>query len=138
MKKRIIVALALVAILIAGVTALRLVSATGQLEATSDPKERLALALAQKKPVFIEFYAERCPACVAMKPTIAELKKEYGDRIEFILADTDGSGLELAVEYQVRFIPAYVFINAEGERIGGDLAGYMSKEKLESFLQALL
>lgn len=138
MKKRIIVALALIAILIAGVTALRLVSATGQLEATSDPKERLALALAQKKPVFIEFYAERCPACVAMKPTIAELKKEYGDRIEFILADTDGSGLELAVEYQVRFIPAYVFINAEGERIGGDLAGYMSKEKLESFLQALL
>jgi len=137
-KKRVTLALVLVALLIVGVTAFRLAGAAGELEATPNPKERLALALAQNKPVFIEFYADRCPACTAMKPAIAELKRKYGDRIEFILADTDGSGLELAIEYQVMFIPAYVFINAAGERVGEDLAGYMPKEKLESLLQALL
>lgn len=138
MKKRLTIIL-VAAILIAVVTAFRLLSAgAGELEATPNPEERLALALAQNKPIFIEFFADRCPACVAMKPTIAELKKEYGDRIEFILADTDGTGLALAIEYQVMYIPSYVFINAQGERVGGDMSGYMSKATLEGFLKALL
>lgn len=138
MKKKITVAVVL-AVLIAGVAMFRFVTASeGTLEATPNPRERLEAALEQNKPVFIEFFADRCPACVAMKPTIAELKKQYGKDIEFILADTDGTGLDLAIEYQVMFIPAYVFINAEGERVGGEMSGFMPKGKLESLLQQLL
>ncbi|NLL18865.1 MAG: thioredoxin fold domain-containing protein [Clostridia bacterium] len=138
MKKGVTIAL-VVALLVVGFAVFRFVnSGAGSLAATPNPEERLAVALAEKRPVFIEFYADRCPACVSMKPTVTELKKKYGDKIEFILADTDGTGMGLAIDYQVMYIPAYVFINSEGERVGGDLSGYMSKEKLEGLLQALL
>lgn len=138
MQKKITIAVVL-ALLVAGVAVFRFVTASeATLEATPNPRERLAAALEQNKPVFIEFYADRCPACVAMKPIIAELKKQYGKQIEFILADTDGTGLDLAIEYQVMYIPAYVFINGQGERIGGEMSGFMPKGKLESLLQQLL
>lgn len=138
MKRGVTIAL-VVALLVIGVAVFRSINAgDGSFVATPNPEERLAAALAENKPVFIEFFADRCPACVSMKPTITELKKKYGKEIEFILADTDGSGLGLAIEYQVMYIPAYVFINSEGERVGGDMSGYMSKEKLEGLLQALL
>lgn len=40
-------------------------------------------ALEQGKPVFIYFYAERCPPCEAVEPIIKELEYEYDDRIAF-------------------------------------------------------
>lgn len=137
MKKPIAIALA-VALLVVGFAVFRFLNEDGNLTATPNPEERLAAALAASKPVFIEFYADRCPVCVSMKPIISELKRQYGDKIEFIFADTDGSGFGLAMEYQVMYIPAYVFINAQGERIGGEMSGYMSKETMEGLLQQLL
>lgn len=138
MKKKVTVAVVL-AVLIAGIAMFRFVTAgQGAFEATPNPRERLEAALEQNRPVFIEFYADRCPACVTMKPIIADLKNQYGKDIEFILADTDGTGLDLAIEYQVMFIPAYVFINAEGERVGGEMSGFMPKGELESLLQKIL
>lgn len=138
MKKGITVALA-VALLVLGFAVFRYFgSGEGSFAATPNPEERMAAALAANKPIFIEFYADRCPACVAMKPIITELKKKYGKKIEFILADTDGSGSGLAVDYQIMYIPAYVLINAQGERVGGELSGFISKQKLEGLLQELL
>lgn len=138
MKKGVTVAL-VVALLVVGFAAFRFISTSdGTFAATPNPEERLAAALAANKPVFIEFYADRCPACVSMKPTIVELKKKYGNKIEFILADTDGTGSGLAMDFQVMYIPAYVFINSEGERVGGEMSGYMSKGRLEELLKALL
>jgi thiol-disulfide isomerase/thioredoxin len=138
LKKGVTIAL-VVAFLVIGFTVFRLANSVSvTFAATPNPEERLAVALAENRPVFIEFFADRCPTCVTMKPTITELKKKYGDKIEFILADTDGAGLGLAIDYQVMYIPAYVFINSEGERVGEDMAGYMTKERLERLLQELL
>lgn len=107
-------------------------------EATKNPEERLRMALTEKKPIFIEFFADRCPSCVKMKPIISELQKEYGSKIEFILADTDNEGLGLAMDFQVMYIPGYVFIDSEGQQVGNLRSGLMSKIQLEGLLKELL
>lgn len=138
LRKAVTLALA-IALLVVGIAAFKYFKPGDEaFAATPNPEERLELALQANKPIFIEFYADRCPACVAMKPIIMELKKQYGKDIEFILADTDGTGVGLAVDYQIMYIPAYVFIDANGERIGGEQSGFMPKGKLEGFLKELL
>jgi thiol-disulfide isomerase/thioredoxin len=45
-------------------------------------------ALAQgKKPVVAIIKAEWCSACQKLEPTMMDLMKEYGDRLEFVVLD---------------------------------------------------
>ena len=42
-----------------------------------------------KTPVFVDFWAVWCGACRMLEPTLADLKTEYKDRIEFVRVDVD-------------------------------------------------
>lgn len=47
-----------------------------------------AVDLAQwvgKKPVLIEFWATWCPICKALEPELEEARRQYGDRVEFLI-----------------------------------------------------
>lgn len=66
------------------------------------------------------------------------LQEKYGRQVKFIVADTGSSGAPLAGEFGIMYIPAYIFINSSGERVGNDLAGYQSEEKLTMILENLL
>lgn len=138
MKKGLILTIIIVAILAIFIGLPALKSKDINLEATKNPEERLQMALSQNKPVFIEFYADRCPSCVKMKPIIAELKKEYGSKIEFIIADTDNEGLGLATDFQVMYIPGYAFIDSQGQQVGKLISGLTTKARLEGLLKELL
>jgi len=38
-------------------------------------------------PVLVDFYADWCGACKKLEPTIAELKQQYGERLNFVELD---------------------------------------------------
>lgn len=138
MKKGVAITFVVV-LLVIGIFAFKFIgSSDGEFVATADPGFSLATALAKNKPIFIEFYADRCPACVTMKPVVTQLKQQYGDQIEFIFADTDGTGYPLAAEYEVMYIPTYVLINAQGKQVSDNMSGVISKDKLENLLKELL
>ena len=47
--------------------------------------------LEEKKPMMIEFYATWCKHCKDLEPIINDLCKKYGDKVKFVLVDTDKS-----------------------------------------------
>ena len=47
----------------------------------------LATPVAEKKPFFIVVYADWCPSCQRLKPTLALINEKYRDRIRFVRFD---------------------------------------------------
>ncbi|MFZ5945013.1 MAG: thioredoxin family protein [Bacillota bacterium] len=112
----------------------------GELQPAKDAGSALKAALEIKKPVFLEFTSDNCPACKKAKPWIEELYQEYGDEVTFILADVDKGGLSLAQHLGVRAVPTFVFYSKEGEIVDA-FEGYPptnSKEYLEEKIKGLL
>lgn len=68
-----------------------LMSATADILAVTDAtfEERVLQA---DRPVLLKFDADWCGPCQAMKPTIAELANEYGNRVTIATLDIDQNG----------------------------------------------
>lgn len=63
--------------------------------------------------VIIDFMAEWCGPCKMQDPVIEELKKIFGDKIEFRKIDVDTNGA-LADKYKIMAVPTLV-IEKDGE-----------------------
>jgi thiol-disulfide isomerase/thioredoxin len=49
-------------------------------------EKKLAQEL-QGKPLFVQIYADACPTCKAFKPTLASLRQQYSNSVNFIALD---------------------------------------------------
>jgi thiol-disulfide isomerase/thioredoxin len=59
------------------------------------PAATIAQALSKKlqgKPVVVEIYASWCPACKNVAPTVAQLRKQYAGKANFIVLDVSDKG----------------------------------------------
>jgi thiol-disulfide isomerase/thioredoxin len=59
------------------------------------PVTTIAQALSKKyqgKPVVVEIYASWCPACKNVAPTVAQLKRQYAGRANFLVLDVTDQG----------------------------------------------
>lgn len=65
-------------------------------------------------PVIIDFYADWCRPCKIVAPIMDELAAEYKGKIRVYKIDTDKQK-ELAQVFNVRSIPAVLFIPMEGK-----------------------
>ncbi|MGI5816860.1 MAG: thioredoxin [Armatimonadota bacterium] len=79
-------------------------------------------------PVLVDFYADWCPPCRAMQPTLEEVADEYAGRLKVVKVDVDRDGA-LASRYGVRSIPA-LFVIKDGEVVE-QTVGLQSKTDLE-------
>lgn len=71
---------------------------------------------AKPKPLvtFIELGSDSCIPCKMMKPVMAAVEKEYGDKIEVVFHDIN-KNRQKSAEYKIRVIPTQVFLDAQGK-----------------------
>lgn len=68
-----------------------------------------------KKPVFVDFYADWCGPCKLAAPIVEKLSDEYADRVIIGQLDTDDNS-EVAGKFGVMSIPT-VLIFKEGQEV---------------------
>ncbi|TSC92623.1 MAG: thioredoxin 1 [Candidatus Berkelbacteria bacterium Licking1014_7] len=81
----------------------------------------------KSKPELVQFYSDWCGPCQAMKPIIAEIKKEMGDKITVTRYNVDKDA-EKTQKYNIMSIPTFL-IKKDGKVIK-QLVGMQSKKKL--------
>ena len=59
------------------------------------------------KVVLMDFFAEWCGPCKMQDPIIEELKKIFGDKVEFKKVDVDNDN-ELASKFTIHAVPTLV------------------------------
>jgi thioredoxin 1 len=70
-------------------------------------------ALALGKPTVVEFGSTSCAGCREMKPLLAQLAREHGDRVA--VADVDVlKEREYLGRYRIMVMPTQVFFDAQG------------------------
>ncbi len=131
--------IAIAAIVLATVFALGLKTQTNgaSLPAMAKASVPLEVALRSQKPTLMEFYADWCSSCQAMAPAMAQLKSDYGDRVNFVMLNVDNEKwLPEVVTYRVDGIPHFVYLQADNETLAQSI-GEQPKSILEENLLAL-
>lgn len=82
----------------------------------------------EKKIVVIDFMATWCGPCRIQDPILEDLKKKFGDKVEFRKIDVDKDN-ELANKYLIRAVPTLI-IEKDGE-IFKKYVGVISLKELE-------
>lgn len=66
------------------------------------------------KPAIIDLYATWCGPCKRLAPILAEIQKDYGNKLQIYKVDTDKEK-QLAQLFNVSSIPLMVFIPLKGK-----------------------
>ncbi len=64
--------------------------------------------LKSSTPVLVDFWAEWCPPCKALGPTIDKLADQYAGKVKIGKVDTDANR-ETALKYRIDSIPTILF-----------------------------
>ncbi|MCZ7381248.1 MAG: thioredoxin domain-containing protein [Candidatus Methanoperedens sp.] len=59
------------------------------------------------KVILMDFFAEWCGPCKMQDPINEEIKKKFGDRIEFKKIDVD-TDQDLAIKYTIHAVPTLI------------------------------
>lgn len=86
-------------------------------------------AQAKPKPLitFVELGSVNCIPCKQMKPVMAEIEKEYGNKISVIFYDVN-KDRQKASDYKIRVIPTQVFLDKKGKEFFRHEGFYPAKD----------
>lgn len=85
------------------------------------------------KPVFIDFWGEKCETCIALMPDVHKLEEKYGDRIKFCGLNTS-QNRRLAISQKVLGLPTMA-IYKNGEKVESLTPDKVSIESIEEMLK---
>lgn len=86
-------------------------------------------ALRGGKPTVVEFGANACAACREMKPILAHLAREHGERIAVVDIDLIKESRYIK-PYRIQLMPTQVFYDAHGREIGRNLGTISERDIL--------
>jgi thiol-disulfide isomerase/thioredoxin len=66
----------------------------------------------QGKPVVVDIYASWCPSCKNIAPTLAALRKTYGDKATFVVLDVSDKTTTAAAEKKAQELGLSEFLTA--------------------------
>jgi thioredoxin 1 len=87
------------------------------------------------KPVLVDFYADWCAPCRAMKPVLDDLKTRMDEKVVIYKIDVD-KNQTLAQRFQVRSIPTLILFKA-GEPVWRK-SGMASIKELENAIHQVM
>lgn len=86
-------------------------------------------------PVLVDFWAEWCPPCKRLAPTIDKLAADYGGKVKIGKLDTD-SNMQTASQYSISSIPTILVF--KGGQIARKFVGFKSEQELRSAIDESL
>ena len=96
------------------------------------------IAFTNGKPTYLEFYAEWCEICKEMAPEVAELKKDFDDKINFVFLNVDNpKWYKFIKEFKVNGIPQINIIDANANLLA-TLTGFQEENTIEQSLKYLI
>lgn len=70
-----------------------------------------------EKPVFVDFWGDKCETCIQMMPEVHKLEETYGDKIKFCSFNTS-ENRRLAIAQKVLGLPTMIiYINGEKAKV---------------------
>ena len=89
-------------------------------------------AMAEKKTLVVDFWAEWCGPCRMLAPVMEALSEEMEGKAEFVKIDVDDNP-ELAREYSIMSIPC-VMVFKDGA-LAGKNVGFAPKDAMKEFIE---
>ena len=90
-----------------------------------------AKVLKSKVPVLVDFYSVFCVPCHAMKPVLAELDNDVGDKAKVFTVEI-GTNEALTENYGITVVPTMIVF--QGGREIARVVGLKSKDNLRELL----
>jgi thioredoxin 1 len=91
--------------------------------------------LSSELPVLVDFWADWCPPCIMVAPTIEEISRKYAGRLKVGKLNVDENPLTSA-KYGIRSIPTFIFFK-QG-KVVAQTVGAMSMSALEAKIGEVL
>jgi thiol-disulfide isomerase/thioredoxin len=136
--RNMVIAIAAVVLSVALFLGLQTETSGTSLESQVKQSTALDVALNNHKPTLTEFYADWCTSCQAMAGDLAQIKKSYGDRVNFVMLNVDNTKwLPEMLRYRVDGIPHFLLMNTQAEVVA-EAIGEQPKRILEADLDALI
>ena len=91
-----------------------------------------AAAMAEKKTLVVDFYADWCGPCRMLSPVMEALSEEMSGKATFVKINVDDNP-DLAREYSIMSVPCVMVFKDGG--LAGKNIGFAPKDAMKEFIE---
>ena len=88
-----------------------------------------------KKPLFVDFFTQICPACVRAYPSLKSVAAKHTEQMDFVKVDV-GTVSGVGDKYFIKAVPTFMVF--KDGKLAGRYTGLMSEDQLEKFVSEFI